>query len=192
MSITAERKAEVIKTNANKAGDTGSPEVQVAILSERINNLTGHFKSHVKDNHSRRGLLKMVVDTPLSARLHQAEGRGALQGACSKSTTFVVDLKSTRACLRAFSHDLPRNRTPNCSETIMRKSIDRKDHARTTSSSNPAAGQGKVPVTTERMDAIRNIKTMAGSPDADHVLRSASRNLAHGLCVSGARSFVKP
>ena len=60
MSITAERKAEVIKTNANKAGDTGSPEVQVAILSERINNLTGHFKSHVKDNHSRRGLLKMV------------------------------------------------------------------------------------------------------------------------------------
>ena len=60
MSITAERKAEVIKTNANKAGDTGSPEVQVAILSERINNLTDHFKSHVKDNHSRRGLLKMV------------------------------------------------------------------------------------------------------------------------------------
>src|SRR5258708_39022170 len=61
MSITAERKAEVIKTNANKAGDTGSPEVQVAILSERINNLTGHFKSHVKDNHSRRGLLKMLA-----------------------------------------------------------------------------------------------------------------------------------
>ena len=60
MSITAERKAEVIKTNANKAGDTGSPEVQVAILSERINNLTEHFKSHVKDNHSRRGLLKLV------------------------------------------------------------------------------------------------------------------------------------
>ena len=60
MSITAERKAEVIKTNANKAGDTGSPEVQVAILSERITNLTEHFKTHVKDNHSRRGLLKMV------------------------------------------------------------------------------------------------------------------------------------
>ena len=60
MSITAERKAEVIKTNANKAGDTGSPEVQVAILSERIANLTGHFKTHVKDNHSRRGLLKLV------------------------------------------------------------------------------------------------------------------------------------
>ena len=60
MSITAQRKAEVIKTNATKTGDTGSPAVQVAILSERINNLTEHFKSHVKDNHSRRGLLKLV------------------------------------------------------------------------------------------------------------------------------------
>jgi small subunit ribosomal protein S15 len=60
MSITAERKAEVIKTNAKKTGDTGSPEVQVAILSERIQNLTEHFKTHVKDNHSRRGLLKLV------------------------------------------------------------------------------------------------------------------------------------
>jgi small subunit ribosomal protein S15 len=60
MSITASRKAEVIKTYATKAGDTGSPEVQVALLSERINNLTEHFKAHVKDNHSRRGLLKMV------------------------------------------------------------------------------------------------------------------------------------
>jgi small subunit ribosomal protein S15 len=60
MSITAERKSEVIKANAKKAGDTGSPEVQVAILSERIANLTEHFKTHVKDNHSRRGLLKLV------------------------------------------------------------------------------------------------------------------------------------
>ena len=60
MSITTARKAEVIKANATKSGDTGSPEVQVAILSERINNLTDHFKSHVKDNHSRRGLLKLV------------------------------------------------------------------------------------------------------------------------------------
>jgi small subunit ribosomal protein S15 len=60
MSITADRKAEVIKTYATKSGDTGSPEVQVAILSERINNLTEHFKTHVKDNHSRRGLLKLV------------------------------------------------------------------------------------------------------------------------------------
>ena len=60
MSITTSRKAEVIKTYATKAGDTGSPEVQVALLSERINTLTEHFKTHVKDNHSRRGLLKMV------------------------------------------------------------------------------------------------------------------------------------
>jgi len=60
MSITTARKADVIKTYAVKSGDTGSPEVQVALLSERINNLTEHFKSHVKDNHSRRGLLKLV------------------------------------------------------------------------------------------------------------------------------------
>ena len=60
MSVTAGRKAEVMKEFAKKPGDTGSPEVQVAILSERINNLTEHFKSHVKDNHSLRGLLKMV------------------------------------------------------------------------------------------------------------------------------------
>ena len=60
MSITAGRKAEVINSYATKSGDTGSPEVQVAILSERINNLTEHFKTHVKDNHSRRGLLKLV------------------------------------------------------------------------------------------------------------------------------------
>lgn len=60
MSISAERKQELIKEYAIKDADTGSPEVQVAILTERINNLTGHFKSHKKDNHSRRGLLKMV------------------------------------------------------------------------------------------------------------------------------------
>jgi small subunit ribosomal protein S15 len=60
MSITAERKSALIKDNAQKKGDTGSPEVQVAILSERINNLTEHFKTHKKDNHSRQGLLKMV------------------------------------------------------------------------------------------------------------------------------------
>lgn len=60
MSITAERKAELIKEYATKDGDTGSPEVQVAILTERIVNLTEHFKSHKKDNHSRRGLLQMV------------------------------------------------------------------------------------------------------------------------------------
>jgi len=60
MSLSTSRKAEVIKAYATKSGDTGSPEVQVALLSERINTLTEHFKAHVKDNHSRRGLLKMV------------------------------------------------------------------------------------------------------------------------------------
>ena len=60
MSITAERKLEVISKFATKDGDTGSPEVQVAVLSERITNLTEHFKTHVKDNHSRRGLIKLV------------------------------------------------------------------------------------------------------------------------------------
>ena len=60
MSLDTGRKAEIIKQYATKAGDTGSPEVQIAILSERITTLTDHFKTHVKDNHSRRGLLKMV------------------------------------------------------------------------------------------------------------------------------------
>ena len=80
MSVTAGRKAEVIKEYAKKAGDTGSPEVQVAILSERINNLTEHFKTHVKDNHSRRGLLKMVGQRRPLARLSAAHQRGELQG----------------------------------------------------------------------------------------------------------------
>ncbi len=60
MSITAERKVALIKEFATQKGDTGSPEVQAAILTERILNLTEHFKEHKKDNHSRRGLLKMV------------------------------------------------------------------------------------------------------------------------------------
>ena len=60
MSLTLEHKTKVIKDNATKANDTGSPEVQVAILTERINNLTEHFKTHAKDNHSRRGLLMLV------------------------------------------------------------------------------------------------------------------------------------
>ena len=59
MSITLERKAELIKTHGRSEGDTGSAEVQVAILSKRIANLTEHFKTHKKDNHSRRGLLKL-------------------------------------------------------------------------------------------------------------------------------------
>ena len=60
MSITIERKAELIKENGRSDGDTGGAEVQVAILTERIANLTEHFKTHKKDNHSRRGRLKMV------------------------------------------------------------------------------------------------------------------------------------
>lgn len=61
MSITAERKTELVKKFARSEGDTGSPEVQVAILTERINNLTEHFQTNKKDNHSRRGLLTMVA-----------------------------------------------------------------------------------------------------------------------------------
>lgn len=60
MSITAERKQQLISEHSRASGDTGSPEVQVAILTERINNLTDHFKGHAKDNHSRRGLLMLV------------------------------------------------------------------------------------------------------------------------------------
>ena len=60
MSVTAEKKQEIIKDNGRGTGDTGSPEVQVAILTSRINTLQGHFKDHHKDNHSRRGLLMMV------------------------------------------------------------------------------------------------------------------------------------
>jgi small subunit ribosomal protein S15 len=60
MSITTERKAALMEEYARNKGDTGSPEVQVAILSERINNLTEHFKTHAKDTHSRRGLIKLI------------------------------------------------------------------------------------------------------------------------------------
>jgi small subunit ribosomal protein S15 len=60
MSVSPEKKQEIIKDNARQSNDTGSPEVQVAILTSRINTLQGHFKDHHKDNHSRRGLLMMV------------------------------------------------------------------------------------------------------------------------------------
>jgi small subunit ribosomal protein S15 len=60
MSLSTERKQKIVRDYATKKGDTGSPEVQVALLTERINSLTEHFKTHKKDNHSRRGLLKMV------------------------------------------------------------------------------------------------------------------------------------
>ena len=83
MSITPERKAEVIKTYATKPGDTGSPEVQVAVITERINSLTEHFKSHVKDNHSRRGLLKLVSQRrqllDYLARIDQARYRSVIE-----------------------------------------------------------------------------------------------------------------
>ena len=78
MSITAERKQALVTEYATKAGDTGSPEVQVAILTERIANLTEHFKTHGKDNHSRRGLLKMVSAAPFAARLRQGARRSPL------------------------------------------------------------------------------------------------------------------
>ncbi len=80
MSITAERKQALIKEYATKAGDTGSPEVQVAILTERITNLTGHFKTHVKDNHSRRGLLKLVSQRRQLLDYVKARDESALQG----------------------------------------------------------------------------------------------------------------
>ena len=60
MSLAADRKSQIVKEFATKDGDTGSPEVQIALLTERINGLSDHFKMHKKDNHSRRGLLKMV------------------------------------------------------------------------------------------------------------------------------------
>ena len=60
MAVTTAEKAKIVEQHRRKAGDTGSPEVQVALLTSRINGLTDHFKAHVKDHHSRRGLLKMV------------------------------------------------------------------------------------------------------------------------------------
>jgi len=79
MTITAERKNELIKEHGRAEGDTGSAEVQVAILTERIRNLTEHFKGHAKDNHSRRGLLMMVNKRrSLLDYLRKTEGQGYL------------------------------------------------------------------------------------------------------------------
>ena len=79
MTITAERRQELIKEHARAEGDTGSPEVQVAILTERIRNLTEHFKGHAKDNHSRRGLLMMVNKRrALLDYLRKTEGQRSL------------------------------------------------------------------------------------------------------------------
>ena len=79
MSITAEKKQEVIASHARAENDTGSPEVQVAILTSRIQTLTEHFKSNHKDNHSRRGLLDDGQQASFAARLSQEEGCGAVQ-----------------------------------------------------------------------------------------------------------------
>ena len=109
---------------------------------------------------------------------------------CSKSTTFVVEFESTRACCARFRMIFG---TPDFALSDGHAHEHDERHAQRSSSSNPAAGRWREDArTTGRMDAIRNIKTMAGSPDADRALRSASRNLAHGLCVSGVRPFVNP
>ena len=79
MTMTAERKVALMKEYATKPGDTGSPEVQVAILTERINYLTDHFKTHKKDNHSRRGLLKMVSKRRWTSRLSEAKDEARYQ-----------------------------------------------------------------------------------------------------------------
>ena len=78
MSLTTERKQAVISEYATKTGDTGSPEVQVAVLTERITSLTEHFKAHVKDNHSRRGTHQDGVAAPPSFGLRQGDGYQAL------------------------------------------------------------------------------------------------------------------
>ncbi|MEE2565456.1 30S ribosomal protein S15 [Hyphobacterium marinum] len=84
MSVTQERKTALVKEHAQKEGDTGSPEVQVAILSERISNLTEHFKTHKKDNHSRRGLLKMVSQRRRLLDYLKAKDEGRYQALIEK------------------------------------------------------------------------------------------------------------
>ena len=105
MSLNAGRKAEIIKTYATKTGDTGSPEVQIAILSERITTLTDHFKAHVKDNHSRRGLLKMVSQRRQLLDYLKRTNEGATRRS-SRSSTFAVEVCRARLlrarCGRAF------------------------------------------------------------------------------------------
>ncbi|MCW5724551.1 MAG: 30S ribosomal protein S15 [Maricaulaceae bacterium] len=84
MSITTERKGALISEHARGKGDTGSPEVQIAILSERIANLTEHFKTHKKDNHSRRGLLKMVSQRRRLLDYLKAKDEGRYQAVIEK------------------------------------------------------------------------------------------------------------
>jgi small subunit ribosomal protein S15 len=125
MSITAERKAEVIKTNANKAGDTGSPEVQVAILSERINNLTGHFKSHVKDNHSRRGLLKMVATRRSLLDYIKRKDEARYQALLEKHNIRRCEVRA-RHLARVFASSIRVPVSYGPSNPIMRKGIRQK------------------------------------------------------------------
>jgi len=99
MSITAEDKARIMKEFATKEGDTGSPEVQVAILSSRIATLTEHFKTHKKDNHGRRGLLKMVA---LRRKLLGLKECGGSVSQETRSGTQLI-LTETLALWRAFS-----------------------------------------------------------------------------------------
>ena len=153
MSITTERKAEVIKTYATKAGDTGSPEVQVAILSERITNLTEHFKTHVKDNHSRRGLLKLVSQRRQLARLPQARSTKALQELDREAR--YSPLKRLRAGGPARSWADRRVHPPFCRRH--RLPLDRRADAR------PFA---------------EGPKAMAGSPDAVSDRSRAARSLS--------------
>ena len=88
MTMTAEQKTALIKNNATKAGDTGSPEVQVAILTERINYLTEHFKTHKKDNHVRRGLLKMVSAAVVCSTISRRRMKAVIRRS-SRSSIFA-------------------------------------------------------------------------------------------------------
>ena len=81
MSVADINRAEIVKANARSTNDTGSPEVQVALLTSRINALTPHFKANAKDHHGRRGLLKMVSAPPQAARLPEGQGARALHRA---------------------------------------------------------------------------------------------------------------
>ena len=102
MSVTAERKQEIIKDNARTKTDTGSPEVQVAILTERIANLTEHFKTHAKDNHSPARPADAGQQAPLAARLSEARGQCALHRADRQARPSQIKL-SRRPC-GAASH----------------------------------------------------------------------------------------
>ena len=87
MAMTAERKTELMKTYATHDGDTGSPEVQIALLTERITYLTDHFKTHKKDHHSRRGLLKLVGRRRRLLKYLADDGRSAVPGDHQESWT---------------------------------------------------------------------------------------------------------